>query len=115
MRAIIVTVVLIFSMQACLACEPAIVKLRQQHLGFYTAYNQHRFPSYYPGFKQNTFEFALPRMNSSVAPYMKVAGYSGIPFKESAVFCRMENHFLTRYSVKFSIHAGGYRELGSTY
>lgn len=36
--------------------------------------------------------------------------YSGIPFHNAAVFCRMENHFLNTYSVKFSIHAGGYRE-----
>lgn len=36
--------------------------------------------------------------------------YSGIPFDREAVFCRMENHFLNNYGVKFSIHAGGYRE-----
>lgn len=36
--------------------------------------------------------------------------YTGIPFHRGAVFCRMENHFLLKYNVKFSIHAGGYRE-----
>jgi hypothetical protein len=46
---------------------------------------------------------------------MLVHSYSGRPFSQSAVFCRMENHFLNRYSVKFSIHAGGYRELGSVH
>jgi hypothetical protein len=33
----------------------------------------------------------------------------GIPFCTAAVFCRMENHFLNTYNVKFSIHTGGFR------
>lgn len=113
MRRIIIATLLIFLLQNGFACEPAVANLRVQHLGFCNAYNQHRIPSFYPGFRRGVFEFALPGLNNPVARYRTVPGYTGIPFKESAVFCRMENHFLTRYSVKFSIHAGGYREVGT--
>ncbi len=110
MRKIVVAVLMICCTQYCFACEPTVAKLRVQQLDFFSTYNQYRIPSFYPGFRKGIFEFALPGLHTPVAPYRKVSGYSGIPFKESAVFCRMENHFLTRYSFKFSIHAGGYRE-----
>lgn len=34
----------------------------------------------------------------------------GINFDKGAIFCRMENYCLRSYNVKFSIHAGGFRE-----
>ncbi|HTF04296.1 MAG TPA: hypothetical protein VK826_09725 [Bacteroidia bacterium] len=49
------------------------------------------------------------RAISCSAVYHDFRRYS-TTFDRGAIFCRMENQVLRKYNVKFSIHAGGYRE-----
>ena len=53
--------------------------------------------------------FSVMRTNRFVLN-TRTGTYAAIPFHTGAVFCRMENYTLRNYSIKFSIHAGGYRE-----